>query len=99
MANDANPPPDLTVEHRILIQMRQVLARVVRDVTPPPGMPNPLPLSTIEQIRECFGLIAARERELNAERKNIDLPVFNDPAASTQIVDFKPGKKPRDRQD
>jgi hypothetical protein len=81
---------DLTLEHRILIQVRQVLASVVRDVTPPPGMRNPLSASTIEGIRDCFSLISARERELNSDKPNRDLPVYADRAATTHIVDFKP---------
>jgi hypothetical protein len=83
---------DLTLEHRILIQVRQVLASVVRDVTPSPGRPNPLSSKTIEDIRGCFALIAARERELSA-KQNPDLPVFADDGATTRIVDFK---KPED---
>jgi len=83
---------ELTLEHRILIQVRQVLAAVVRDVTPAPGRPNPLSQKTIEDIRGCFALISAREREL-AGKQNPDLPVFGDQGATTRIVDFK---KPED---
>ena len=83
---------ELTLEHRILIQVRQVLASVVRDVTPPPGMQSPLSPSTIEDIRGSFALISARERELGG-KKNPDLPVFSDDRATTRIVDFK---KPED---
>jgi len=83
---------DLTLEHRILIQVRQVLASVVRDVTPSPGRPNSLSPKTIEDIRGCFALIAARERELSG-KQNPDLPVYADDGATTRIVDFK---KPED---
>jgi len=79
---------ELTLEHRILIQVRQVLAAVVRDVTPAPGRPNPLSQKTIEDIRGCFALISAREREL-AGKQNPDVPVFGDKGATTRIVDFK----------
>lgn len=54
-------------EQRILRVMRKVLANIVKDVTPQPGMLNPLSPRTIEDIRECFGLIAAREAELARE--------------------------------
>jgi hypothetical protein len=54
-----------TVEQRILVAMRKVLARVVKDTTPPPGMRNPLSDGTIQDIRQCLALIAARERELH----------------------------------
>lgn len=98
MSGNETQTDGLTLEHRILIQVRQVLASVVRDVTPPPGMRNPLSASTIEDIRGCFSLIAARERELNSDKPNRDLPVFADDAATTRVVDFKPpgGSGPRD---
>lgn len=78
----------LTLEHRILIKLRLVLAAVVRDVTPPPGMRNPLSDQTIEEIRTAFALIAARERELRGDETNPDLPVFADKGATARIVDF-----------
>jgi hypothetical protein len=91
MAGQDNDSNELTLEHRILIQVRQVLAAVVRDVTPGPGRPNPLSEKTIEDIRGCFALISARERELSGDR-DPDLPVFGDAGATTRIVDFdKPG--------
>jgi len=62
--NDPTSHQELTKEQQILRVMRKVLAAVVRDVTPVGGRPNPLRESTIRDIRECFGLIAAREREL-----------------------------------
>jgi hypothetical protein len=92
MSEQDNESSELTLEHRILIQVRQVLASVVRDVTPAPGRPNPLSNKTIEDIRGCFALISAREREL-AGKQNPDLPVFGDDRAATRIVDFK---KPKD---
>jgi hypothetical protein len=92
MSEQDDNSSELTLEHRILIQVRQVLASVVRDVTPPPGMQSPLSPGTIEDIRSCFALISARERELGG-KKNPDLPVFGDDRATTRIVDFK---KPED---
>lgn len=87
MSDQDENSKDLTLEHRILIQVRQVLASVVRDVTPPPGMRNPLSAKTIEDIRSCFALIAARERELSG-KQDPDLPVYADEGATTRIVDF-----------
>jgi hypothetical protein len=63
MSNE-NSSDELTKEQQILRVMRKVLANVVKDTTPAGGRPNPLTDSTIQDIRECFGLIAAREREL-----------------------------------
>jgi hypothetical protein len=88
MAAQDDNSDELTLEHRILIQVRQVLASVVRDVTPAPGMQSPLSPATIEDIRGCFALISARERELSG-KKNPDLPVYRDDRATTRIVDFK----------
>lgn len=78
----------LTLEHRILIKLRLVLAAVVRDVTPLPGMRSPLSEQTIEDIRSAFALIAARERELRGDQASPDLPVFADKGVTDRIVDF-----------
>ncbi len=79
----------LTIEHRILITMRQVLSSIVRDTTPPPGMRHPLTDSTIEDIKACFALITAREKELNniAGNDTSARPRYKDePRATTQVV-------------
>ena len=55
---------ELKKENQILVTLRQVLASVVREVTPEPGMRHPLSQQTIEDVRQCFMLIAAREREI-----------------------------------
>lgn len=98
MTEQNDPNHELTLEHRILIQVRQVLAKVVRDITPPPGAPYPLPQSTVDDIRDCFALIAARERELDAARKNPDVPVIGGREASTRIVDFTPPRPDSDAE-
>jgi hypothetical protein len=52
-------------EREILMVMRKVLARVIRDTTPPSrAMKHPLNEGTIEDIRQCLTLISVREREL-----------------------------------
>ena len=51
-------------EQKILRVMRKVLGSVVKDVTPRDGADNPLTDSTIEEIRDIFGLISVREKEL-----------------------------------
>jgi hypothetical protein len=58
---------DFSKEQRILRVMRKVLASIVKDATPQPGMLHPLSERTIEDIRDCFGLISAREKELAEE--------------------------------
>jgi hypothetical protein len=62
---------ELSKEQHILRQMRKTLGNVVKDVTPLGGRPNPLSESTIQDIKDCFGMISAREKEL-AEALNFD---------------------------
>lgn len=62
---------ELSKEQRILRQMRKTLGNVVKDVTPLSGRTNPLSESTIQDIKDCFGLISEREREL-ADALNFD---------------------------
>jgi hypothetical protein len=59
----------LSKEQRILRQMHKTLGNVVRDVAPAAGRSNPLTNSTMQDIRECFGLISEREIELNGKLK------------------------------
>lgn len=70
-------------EQRILRVMRKVLASVVKDVTPQEGMDNPLTDRTIEDIRDIFGMISTREKEL--------LEAFGQ---ATGDRPFYPGEKP-----
>jgi hypothetical protein len=58
---------ELSKEQRILRLMRKTLGNIVKDVTPTAGRPNPLSENTIMDIRDCFALIAEREKELAAE--------------------------------
>ena len=52
-------------EREILMVMRKVLASVIKDTTPQfKTMKHPLSPNTIEDVRQCLSLIAAREREL-----------------------------------
>lgn len=87
---------ELSKEQRILRLMRKTLGNVVKDVTPFGGQPNPLSNNTIQDIKDCFALIAEREREL-AEALNFDQakPYYADdgqPHAKTIGIP-KPDKK------
>jgi hypothetical protein len=62
---------ELGHEQRILRMMRKTLGNVVKDVTPLGGRTNPLSENTIQDIKDCFALISAREREL-AEALDFD---------------------------
>ena len=70
---------ELSKEQRILRQMRKTLGNVVKDVTPLGGRTNPLTSGTIQDIKDCFGLISEREREL-AEALGFDQskPYYSD---------------------
>ncbi len=57
----------LTKEQRILRMMKRVLTDVAKDTHVPNGMRHPLNENTILGIRDCLGLISAREQEIAAE--------------------------------
>jgi hypothetical protein len=82
--------PEQSKEKRILITMRKVLASIVKDTTPEPGLRHPLREQTIQDIRQCFKLISARERELAeaAGMKVQDRPRYSDQAKTTNVVSF-----------
>jgi len=78
-------------EARILRVMRQVLTTIVKDTATAPGMKHPLSDSTVEDIRQCLGLIAAREQEIlrenDADFTSTMRPRFtDDPAAQDSVV-------------
>lgn len=86
---------NISKEQRILRVMRKVLANIVKDTTPQPGMLHPLSDRTIQDIRECFGLISAREAEL-AEELNLagSRPYYPGDAKPSHVVKMpKPAKK------
>ncbi len=79
--------PDLTKEQQILIAMRKTLSAIIRDVTPPPGMRHPLSEPTIEDVRHCLSLIAARENELaDSQGRGGERPYYADEPQSAQVV-------------
>jgi hypothetical protein len=82
-------------ERDILAVMRQVLASVIKDTTPAHrDMKHPLSPSTIEDVRQCLALIAARERELaNAAGAVQEKPYFSDDVQAVKTVSFDKIKK------
>lgn len=52
------------MEFRILRAMKLTLTDIIKDTTVPPGVKHPLSAQTLESIRQCLSLIAAREKEL-----------------------------------
>jgi hypothetical protein len=76
-------------DREIMRVMRQVLTSIVREVTPEhKGLKHPLSDQTIENIRNCLGLITAREKELAkmAGRTVVEKPRFVDEPASSKVV-------------
>ena len=79
---------DSSKEREILMVMRKVLAAIIKDTTPPSrAMKHPLSPTTIEDVRQCLGLISAREREL-ADAAGIaqERPYFVDEKPSAEVV-------------
>ncbi len=75
-------------EREILMVMRKVLAQVIKDTTPQfKTMKHPLSPTTIEDLRQCLGLIAARERELEeAAGVARQKPYFSDEKPKAEVV-------------
>ncbi|WP_372522558.1 segregation and condensation protein A [Sulfuricaulis sp.] len=63
MSDDPTNPLE-SKEFQILKVMKLVLTDVVKDTATQPGLKHPLSDRTIEGIRQCLKLVAAREREL-----------------------------------
>jgi hypothetical protein len=90
---------ELTKEQRILRVLRKVLANIVKDATPPPGMIHPLSETTRNDIRDLFGLIAEREAELAEEAglNRNEKPYFVDEPRKSNVVNIhRPAPKKPD---
>ena len=78
-----------TTEKRVLMAMRKTLGNIVKDVTPSSSaLRSPLSDKTIEDIRMCFNLISARERDIaSAAGKEVkDKPYFIDEPRTSNVV-------------
>lgn len=83
---------ELTKEQQIMRAMRKTLTSIVRDCAPRADQPSPLSEQTVENVRMCLGLIAAREAEL-AESLGLsrtEKPHFTDEAQSVEPIQFVP---------
>ncbi len=92
---------DSSKEREILMVMRKVLAQIVKDTTPEfKTMKHPLSPSTIEDIKQCFALIAARERELaDAAGAVRERPYFADEKPAAEVVPLHKVGKPRKEEE
>ena len=79
-------------EREILLVMRKVLANIIKDTTPDhKSLKHPLSEPTIQQIRECLGLISLRERELaDAAGVQTEKPYFSDEKPAAEVISFTP---------
>jgi hypothetical protein len=78
---------ELTPEQQVLIAMRKTLAAVIKDITPPPGMKHPLSADTMDDVRQCLSLIAAREKELaQSQGRGGERPYYSDEPQAAQVV-------------
>jgi hypothetical protein len=77
-----------STEQRILRLMRKVLAGVIKDTTPAPGMKHVLSEKTIRDVRDCLALISARENDLAVARGVVpqERPVYADQARGSTVV-------------
>jgi hypothetical protein len=82
---------ELQMERRILRAMRRTLSSVIKDATPRPGMDGFLSDDTVEQIRECLGIITAREKELaDSLELTAAKPMYPDQERTVRTVQVKP---------
>jgi hypothetical protein len=88
---------EMTKEQEILMVMRKVLASIIKDTTPPPGMKHPMSERTIEDVRACLGLIAARERELaESQGRVVEKPYYTDQRQqNAEVVPMSSIQKPK----
>ena len=90
-----NTEAELSKEQQIMRAMRKTLTSVVRDCAPRPDQPSPLSEDTVENVRMCLGLIAARESEL-AEALGLsrtERPGYVDEPRNAEVLQFMPGPR------
>ena len=81
---------ELSKEQQIMRAMRKTLTSIVRDCAPRDGVPSPLLDGTVENIRMCLGMIAAREAEL-AEALGLsrnERPHYSDEPPTAEVMQF-----------
>lgn len=88
-------------EREILMIMRKVLAQVIKDTTPATkAMKHPLSVQTIENVRNCLGLISTRERELaDVAGVAAEKPYFTDEKPSAEVVSIDSIGRPNRDED
>ena len=89
---------DLKKELDVLVALRKVISSIVREITPDPGMKHPLSESTIEDVRQVFTLIAAREREISEKlgKPSLHRPIYKGDTPKTYVVKMHGLKSSKD---
>lgn len=80
------------IELRVMRAMKKTLMGVIKDTTSQPGQKHPLSDATIEDIRQCLGLITSREQELTGDAGN-RRPKFVDEPEESVVVSLNTPKK------
>ena len=79
-------------ELRVMSAMKKTLMAVIKDTTSQPGQKHPLSDSTIEDIRQCLGLITSREQSLTSDMGK-RRPKFVDEPEDSVVVSLKTPQK------
>ena len=79
-------------ELRVMSAMKKTLMAVIKDTTSQPGQKHPLSDSTIEDIRQCLGLITSREQTLTGDAGK-RRPKFVDEPEESVVVSLNTPKK------
>lgn len=89
---------ELSKEERILAMVKRVLTDIAKETFTKPGHVHPLSETTIYNLRECLGLIASREAELQHEagRPSTAKPRFIDEPKKSVVVPISDIKKRSD---
>ncbi len=90
---------DLKKELDVLVTLRKVISSVIRDITPDPGMKHPLSDATMEDVRQGFILIAAREKEISEAmgKPSLHRPVYKGDTPKTNVVKMHGLKSTKDK--
>ncbi len=90
---------DLRKELDVLVALRKVISGIVREITPEPGMRQPLSDATMEDVRQGFMLIAAREKEISEAlgKPSLHRPVYKGDKPKTNVIKMHGLKKPKDK--
>jgi len=92
---------DLKKELDVLVALRKVLSGVVREITPDPGMRHPLSDKAMEDVRQGFMLIAAREKEITEAmgKPSLHRPMYKGDTPKTNVVKLHGLKSSKDEEE